>query len=220
MSGNLPVKPVAKDQEEQPFKPRQMKLESSSSSVEVAKEEVKIDEPVAGPSRPETTTPKEQQQQPVVVDPPKKRHLEFTKEDLDRLELETKRLDDKNTIIYSLESVINSSSELPDSFFDITVSDMRVLLSQMKENMRSMDNAPLMTSKLRELEESKKTLIQLQYKETLIRVQFPDSRLVLQTVFKPIDTINHVKQFLRSFLVENVKEFDLCKRILFIPPLL
>lgn len=138
--------------------------------------------------------------------------MEFTKEDLDRLESETRRLDDKNTILYSLESVVNSASEddIPDSFFDVTLSDMRKLFSQMKENVRSMDNAPLMTSKLRELEDSKKTLIQLQYRETLIRIQFPN-RLVMQTVFKPIDTVAQVKDFLRPFLNETSTAFDLCE---------
>lgn len=120
-------------------------------------------------------------------------------------------MDDRHTILYSLESVVNSSSEeIPDSFFDVTIGDIRVLMGQLKENSSSMHNAPLMTSKLRELEDAKKTLIQLQYRETLIRVQFPN-RMVLQTVFKPIDTVAVVKQFLRAFLKEDVNEFELCK---------
>lgn len=114
-------------------------------------------------------------------------------------------------MIYSLESVVNSSFEdIPDSFFDVTISDVRVLMSQLKDVTRSMDNAPLMTSKLRELEDAKRTLSQLKYRETLIRVQFPN-RLVLQTVFKPIDTIGRVKEFLGRFLVAEVEEFELCK---------
>lgn len=123
-------------------------------------------------------------------------------------------MDSHNTIIYSLESVISSGSsdEIPDSFFEVTASDMRVLMSQLRDNVRSMDNAPLMTAKLRELEDAKKTLVQLQYKETLIRIQFPN-RLVLQTVFKPINTIAEVKEFLKTFLTEEVAEFQLCKLI-------
>lgn len=107
--------------------------------------------------------------------------------------------------------MVNSSSdEIPDSFFDVTVGDIRVLMSQLRENSKGMDNAPLMTSKLRELEDAKKTLIQLQYKETLIRIQFPN-RMVLQTVFKPIDTVAEVKQFLGAYLKEDVNEFQLCE---------
>lgn len=125
-------------------------------------------------------------------------------------------MDDRNTILYSLESVVNSSSDdIPDSFFDVTVGDIRVLMSQLRENSKGMDNAPLMTSKLRELEDAKKTLIQLQYKETLIRIQFPN-RMVLQTVFKPIDTVAEVKQFLRTYLKEDVNEFQLCEYLFFI----
>lgn len=121
------------------------------------------------------------------------------------------QLDEKNTLIYSLESVVNSQFEdLPDSFFDVTVNDIRVLFSQLKDSNKSMDNAPLMTSKLRELEDAKKTLNQLQYKETLIRIQFPN-RLVIQATFKPIDTVGQVKEFLRRFLSDDVTRFDLCE---------
>lgn len=120
-------------------------------------------------------------------------------------------MDDFNTVIYSLDSVISSSSEeVPDSFFDVTVRDIRVLMSHLKDYSKNIDNAPLMTTKLRELEDAKKTLIQLQYKETLIRVQFPN-RLVLQTVFKPIDTIDSVKAFLKRYIHEDIQQYELCE---------
>lgn len=114
-------------------------------------------------------------------------------------------------MIYSLESVVCSpSDEIPDSFFDVTVHDIRVLFSQLRDSNKSMENAPLMTSKLRELEDSKRVLNQLAYKETLIRIQFPN-RMVLQTVFKPITQISDVKQFLRRFICEEIQEFELCR---------
>lgn len=163
-------------------------------------------------------------------EPKQKRNIEYTKEDLDRLESEMHQvnelffiksnfpnnpfkfqLDDAHTVIYSLESVVSSSTEeIPDSFFDVTVRDIRVLMSHLKDHSKNIDNAPLMTSKLRELEDAKKTLIQLQYKETLIRIQFPN-RFVLQTVLKPIDTISSVKEFLKRYIREDIQQFDLCE---------
>lgn len=214
MSGTLPVKPVLVRPDEE-YRPKQMKcptiIEQAKQEAAKSKED---DFAVPGPSRPTAPEPSTSEAAipKPVAEPPKKTHVEFTKEDLDRLEGETKRLDDRNTILYSLESVVSSASDddIPDSFFDVTLSDMRKLFSQMKENVRSMDNAPLMTSKLRDLEDSKKTLIQLQYRETLIRIQFPN-RLVMQTVFKPIDTVAQVKDFLRPFLDESSTPFDLCE---------
>lgn len=212
VSGMLPVRPVV---EEQP-RPRQQKPESI---ILKAKEELRKEKTAAVGAGPhELLAEREKSPEPSTsktappVEPPRKRHVEFTREDLERLESETQRLDENNTVLYSLESVVNngSSDEIPDSFFDLTLADARVLMSQLKESTRSMDNAPLMTAKLRELEDAKKTLVQLQYRETLIRIQFP-SRLVLQTVFKPITTVAMVKQFLRSFLNEDVEEFDLCE---------
>ena len=214
----MPVKPVPKP-EEGSRPPRQ-----DRDYFQKAKESIKtkVDDAVPGPSNDSPVVEKEENNnEPEAFvpkptpQPPKKRNVEFTREDLERIESETHLLDEKNTILFSLNSVVRSDDEeIPDSFFDLTVSDIRVLMNQMKENVQSMDNAPLMTSKLRELEDAKKTLIQLQYHETLIRIQFPN-RLVLQAVFKPIDTVADVKQFIRTFLKEDVAEFALCKFISF-----
>lgn len=186
------------------------------------KQNMQIDDAVPGPS---TTTPVESMEQPTnyscsreVILPkaeplPRKQNIVLTKADLVKLESETVRLDDQNTIMYSLESVAatESDGDLPDSFFELTAADLRLLMRQMKESVRSMDNAPLMTTKLRELEDAKKTLNQLQYKETLLRIQFP-GRLVIQSVFKPIATIESIKEFLGTFLNDDAaKEFELCK---------
>lgn len=83
---------------------------------------------------------------------------------------------------------------------------MRDLRTQNQE----LENAPLMTSKMRELEHDNQTMLKLnRYKTTVIRIQFAN-RLVLQGIFLPSDTIQQVMGFVRNFLIDPTMDFHLC----------
>lgn len=100
---------------------------------------------------------------------------------------------------------------LPDSFFDITVADVRKIYHDFKAQVNNLDDAPLLTAQLRQLEEDKRILNQLgKYKHSVIRIQFPD-RHVLQGSFSPIDKIIDVINFVRNYLKDSSLDFHLCK---------
>lgn len=100
---------------------------------------------------------------------------------------------------------------MPDSFFELNVDDIKKILRELRKQRENMDNAPLLTSKLRELEESKSVLNKIgMYKNTVIRVQFAD-RLVLQGTFQATETIEHVREFVRKYLNNPDQDFHLCK---------
>lgn len=123
------------------------------------------------------------------------------------------KLDDRGTIIFSLDSFDSSTSttELPDSFFDLTETDVRHLYRELKSQVDNYESSPLLTKQLRQLEASKKILNQLSlYKMCSLRIKFPN-RLVIQTRFSTITKIEEIKEFVRSFLVDPKVEFDLCK---------
>lgn len=123
------------------------------------------------------------------------------------------KLDDRGTIIFSLDSFDSSTSktELPDSFFDLTETDVRHLYKELKSQVDNYESSPLLTKQLRQLEASKKILNQLSlYKMCSLRIKFPN-RLVIQTRFSTITKIEEIKEFVRSFLVDPKMEFDLCK---------
>ena len=123
------------------------------------------------------------------------------------------KLDDRGTIIFSLDSFDSSTSktELPDSFFDLTETDVRHLYRELKSQVDNYESSPLLTKQLRQLEQSKKILNQLSlYKMCSLRIKFPN-RLVIQTRFSTISKIEEIKEFVRSFLVDPTMEFDLCK---------
>lgn len=92
----------------------------------------------------------------------------------------------------------------------MSVNDIKVLLRDLQCQAQGLDDAPLLTAKMRELDESKKALQMIsRYKDTVIRVQFPD-RHVLQGTFLAIDTVGTVMEFVREFIVDARLEFFLC----------
>lgn len=99
--------------------------------------------------------------------------------------------------------------ELPDSFFDLTIEDAKILLKDAKRRREELEEAPLLTEAQRELEQNKKTLDQLnKYRRTIIRIQFPD-HLVLQAAFKPLETVQVVKDFVKNYLNDPTCDFTI-----------
>ncbi|BFF91267.1 tether containing UBX domain for GLUT4 [Drosophila madeirensis] len=115
----------------------------------------------------------------------------------------------RQAVLFSLDATQKQYDELPDSFFDLTVNDLKMVLRDLKRTSAGDEDAPLLTAKLRELERQKAMLSKLnQYKECVLRIQFPD-RFVLQGMFKPHETLAKVKDFVREFLVHPSEEFNL-----------
>lgn len=115
-------------------------------------------------------------------------------------------------MLFSLESARSLPAEdLPDDFFELTIDDAKKILGDIRRKRNEMDNANLMTSAMRNLEESKKQLRHLyKYKQSVIRVQFPD-RSILQGSFKPTETVKDIKDFVTSYLHNSKSDFYLCK---------
>lgn len=102
--------------------------------------------------------------------------------------------------------------ELPDEFFDLTIKDARRILKDLKQKRLELEENPLKTSALRNLEKDKKTLRTLhQHTKSIIRVQFPD-RTVLQGTFKPLEIVQDVKNFVKEYLENAMDPFHLCKK--------
>lgn len=107
------------------------------------------------------------------------------------------------------------SEDLPDDFFDLTIDDARKILRDVKKRRFEMDNTMLKTAALRNLEESKKQMRQLnRYKKAIIRIQFPD-RTVLQGTFAPSDKVSEVMDFVREYLDNKHLDFYVCMSKLF-----
>lgn len=96
-----------------------------------------------------------------------------------------------------------------DDFFEMTTDEVKKLYKEQVQYVKELENAPLMTKQLRECEENSKVLTALnRYPVTQLRIQFPDQH-VIQANFKPLDTIQNVKDFLRPFLEDQARTFTL-----------
>jgi tether containing UBX domain for GLUT4 len=118
---------------------------------------------------------------------------------------------EREALVYKLESAGKSSlDDLPDDFFEITIDDIRLLYRDLKKKAESVHDAPLLTAKLREQEQQEKITSKIvSYKQTVIRIQFPD-RIVLQGIFEPQMNFSDVKSFVKQFLADPSVDFHLC----------
>lgn len=101
--------------------------------------------------------------------------------------------------------------DVSDDFFELTVSDAKLLYKEAKKYCAELEEAPLMTAAQREFEHDKKVLSLLnQHKKTVLRIKFPDMT-VLQGTFSPLEPISAVEKFVADYLENPKLEFYLCK---------
>ncbi|KAJ3105951.1 Tether containing UBX domain for GLUT4 [Phlyctochytrium planicorne] len=90
----------------------------------------------------------------------------------------------------------SQSIELPDSFFELTPNEVKMMLHSQKSRAKALEDAPLMTKAMRDREEQ---LRKSKYPKTMIRVKFPD-RLILQATFLSDETIGNLYKLVQTSL--------------------
>lgn len=122
------------------------------------------------------------------------------------------QLGERNALVFNqAEAQALPKDELPDSFFDLDLHDAKTLLRDVKRRREQLEDAPLLTETQRQLDRDKHTLDQLnKYRHTVIRVQFPD-QFVLQGQFGLLETVRHVKDFVKNYLDNPECEFSICE---------
>lgn len=122
------------------------------------------------------------------------------------------QLGERNAVLFIQDAARAANlNDLPDSFFDLNVNDIKLLIKGLRTQSEGTIEQPLLTAKLREMEEEQKQLVLLnKYKAVIIRIQFPN-RYVLQGTFTPYETIKTVMDFVRSYLGNPNIDFYLCQ---------
>lgn len=122
------------------------------------------------------------------------------------------QLGERNAVLFTQDAAkVASLSDLPDSFFDLNVNDIKLLIKGLRTQSEGTVEQPLLTAKLREMEDEQKQLLMLnKYKTVIIRIQFPN-RYVLQGTFTPYETIGTITEFVREYLGNPDIDFYLCK---------
>lgn len=121
-------------------------------------------------------------------------------------------LGEREALLYNLSDLRSSrikDDSLPDGFFDLTLDDARSLMRDYKRAREELENAVLSTKAMKDLSDSRRMLAHLnKYQQTVVRIQFPD-RFVLQGVFRPRETVQHVLSFVKQFIQNPESEFYL-----------
>lgn len=219
VSAPLPQKP--KEESEEVYKPKRQTADAAAGSSGLfefkdVKQLIPKPDPVVSQAEQEKI-----EEEPMEVEdaPVNLREVESKYDQIeDHQELEPEPvinvLDSRGTIIFSLDTMKTSQFDLPDSFFDLTESEVRKLYRDLKNQVEDNENKPLMTTELRKLEENKKILNQLSiYKSCAIRIQMPN-RYVIQSKFSTVETIEVVMDFVRKFLIDPEIDFHLCKKLI------
>ncbi|CRK90410.1 CLUMA_CG004151, isoform A [Clunio marinus] len=185
------------------FKNIQLLKEEVSTPDKTPEQPMETDEPVKEEALPSKSTDE-------AVKPIKQLNHELVEESMEQeVEQIINILDSRGTIVFSLDSMQTSNVDLPDSFFELTESEVRKLYRDLKVQLDEIENKPLMTTELRKLEENKKILNQLSmYKSCAIRIQFPN-RYVIQSKFSTVETVGVVMEFVKQFLIDSEMEFYL-----------
>ncbi|KAJ3081385.1 Tether containing UBX domain for GLUT4 [Quaeritorhiza haematococci] len=95
--------------------------------------------------------------------------------------------------------------ELPDSFFELTPTELKFLVEGQKARRAYQDNAPLKTRAMREREAE---IRRQKYPKTMIRVRFPD-RTTLQSTFLSGEKLSTLFQAVKSCLATPERKFYL-----------
>lgn len=104
-----------------------------------------------------------------------------------------------------------AAEDLSDSFYDLTASDLKLILRQLKDIATGNEEAPMLTNDQRKEHENRKKMEKIsRYQCCVIRVKFNDN-YILQGMFKPTESIKDVIQFIKGFLNEPEKPFYVCK---------
>ncbi|XP_055617344.1 tether containing UBX domain for GLUT4 [Toxorhynchites rutilus septentrionalis] len=118
-------------------------------------------------------------------------------------------LGDRDAIVFHLETAERSVFDVPDSFYEITIPDVRKMYVDLKNKIKEYEDTPLLTSEQRQLVDNRRERDNLaRYENTVIRVQFPD-RYVLQGKFKASERIADVITFVRNYLDDQSLDFHL-----------
>ncbi|XP_065659777.1 tether containing UBX domain for GLUT4 isoform X2 [Hydra vulgaris] len=99
----------------------------------------------------------------------------------------------------------NLQAEPDENFFKLTIDDLRSRLTDLKAELAAKDEAMLMTKAMREKKEMEKIS---NIGKIPIRFQFPD-KIVVQAFFRPLETVQVLKEFLDSYVSEDILKYEM-----------
>lgn len=121
------------------------------------------------------------------------------------IEQQSREACDRQAVIYNMDESTDKrrleTGELPEDFFEITVNDLKYMVSDLKRIQK--EESVLMTRQMREIEQDKRAM---RYSKVAIRICFKN-RQTLQGLFRPKELVAALYKFVQeSFTSDNSKE--------------
>ncbi|XP_072028041.1 tether containing UBX domain for GLUT4-like [Amphiura filiformis] len=115
---------------------------------------------------------------------------------------------DRLPIVYNTSASLPEEAQVgdvPEEFFDVTVSDVRKMYSDLRTQSARMGEQGLETKAMREARELREMQ---RYPKVVVRIHFPD-KLILQGFFRPQEKVEAVSEFVKSHLGDSSDKFYL-----------
>ncbi|KAJ7362000.1 Tether containing UBX domain for GLUT4 [Desmophyllum pertusum] len=119
---------------------------------------------------------------------------------------------DRHPVVFSEEDPSSpkpDGGEIPDSFFEVTVDDIRVMLRDLKNERKQADSAPLMTRAMREVREESEM-----YKHDKLCESSFLTDWFLQAFFRPMEKEQTIPASVIHFGSQEQQEHFLARRLL------
>jgi len=108
-----------------------------------------------------------------------------------------------------VEVKLQDDPEDDDSFFDLSMNDVKKMYSELQTKRQTMEDTPLMTKSARDLEKDTHVLRKLHdYPNTIVRIRF-SNRFVLQGTFRTSEKIESIYNWLQQLLANPHLNFYL-----------
>ncbi|KAL1451410.1 hypothetical protein WDU94_005789 [Cyamophila willieti] len=120
---------------------------------------------------------------------------------------------DRHLLFYDLREVevtppiVDDDDVVDDEFFELSKGEAQRLLRDIIRTRDQLENGQLMTKAMRDLNTAKRTLATLyQYNYSVVRLHLPGG-LVMQALFKPLESIGKVKAYVKTLLKDPNLDF-------------
>nr|CAD1826530.1 unnamed protein product [Ananas comosus var. bracteatus] len=118
---------------------------------------------------------------------------------------EPRKIDRRVRVFFSLPESVPADSELPDSFYNLSVGEVKREADMRKKRQ---EESRLLIPK--SYKEKQALAARKKFKRTVVRIQFPDG-VILQGVFLPWEPTSVLYEFVSSSLKEPSLEFELLR---------
>ncbi|XP_054160351.1 tether containing UBX domain for GLUT4-like [Oppia nitens] len=109
--------------------------------------------------------------------------------------------DNHNGILFEMSDLPKMKEiEFPDDFFEVTKDDMVYVLNDLQKQQQENRHKMFETKQMREKRERERML---RYKSVVVRICFPNDKLVYQAIFKPDDTVASVLKIASNYVKTN-----------------